>query len=830
MATPPYAKLLVRRNDGAPETGGIIGEVGDVVALSIENPTGVNQYRWEIYDYPPDFEEPEGWETDSQGVYFSLASTPPTFEITEWGDFLLALYVNDARTTGSMKLSDAHSTAIRVLSPSGLVDLSALEKQQFSLRGWPVGQKQNLRLLGDITLGIVPDSSITPAKLDDNAGAYATYTDVRNALTAGARTAGSTVRTASRATPGDGGDGEWTVVAIGSHVDNGGTVLTGGSFAALRKPTGAVDVRWFGAVGDGISDDTVAIQAAIDWLGETGGGVVSLPSGEILLDSEEINVHEGPAVTLASGVNNIVIRGAGRGATILKPASNRIEMFLQHGGSNITFEDITFDNSANGLLQNQVKPGSLTPGGGVAGAGNSANAAIRQSLGPDLTVRRCDFIEFICSIHYIGDSSDQATLSGVLTVEDTDHDGCTFCVLAEQPREIYMIGKNIDRNTEDSVNSGGGRDAGHLLYVTNRAGAIPHVIQTDILYSVDCASSTLKVRKGESLVFGGVSAHNCGRAIELWGVKKTVGGNITARLAPTPNGSNNSGLEISDCAEAEISNVVIDASGQDAWGVRVRDADSSFSWINRRTRLRNVTVINDFAVTGKAGIIIQDQEDFTLEGYRLINTGTTASTRYPVDVRNCARARIIDPEHVSSGASDAALLVQFDVNCTDGYVRYGASSLNVTPTASTINNLGTNTRVFFETNPSCTNTTANGGNPRLRVAPDTAAQFTSLADAGVRTYDFDPGVNGYYTLAYEFRLITGGGSYRKVSATQDFKRVSGVCSLEGSAVISGLGVQTGVAVAFSIASDDVRVSVTNTTGAALTGHYWRGTLDGDLPT
>lgn len=127
------------------------------------------------------------------------------------------------------------------------------------------------------------------------------------------------------------------------------------------------------------------------------------------------------------------------------------------------------------------------------------------------------------------------------------------------------------------------------------------------------------------------------------------------------------------------------------------------------------------------------------------------------------------------------------------------------------------------------NTTASGGNPALTVAPATAAAFASLANTGARTYDYDPGVDGYYTLVYEFRLVVGG-SYRKVAASQDFKRVAGVCSLEGSTVTSGLGVQTGVAVAFSISSDDVRVTLTNSTGGALTGHYWRSVLSGDLPT
>jgi hypothetical protein len=64
-------------------------------------------------------------------------------------------------------------------------------------------------------------------------------------------------------------------------------------------PAHRFDVRGYGAVGDGTSDNTKALQAAIDAAAKAGGGVVEVPAGVFL---------SGP-LTLASRVNLQLLAG-----------------------------------------------------------------------------------------------------------------------------------------------------------------------------------------------------------------------------------------------------------------------------------------------------------------------------------------------------------------------------------------------------------------------------------------------------------------------------------------------------------------------------------------
>ena len=106
-----------------------------------------------------------------------------------------------------------------------------------------------------------------------------------------------------------------------------------------------VNVKEFGAKGDGLSDDRTAIQAAIDSIHQT-GGTVFIPQGTYRLS---LNPEEQLGIKVYS---NMQILGAGRGSTILKwlddvTTTSQHYLLAAHNGfvENVTIADFEIDGN-----------------------------------------------------------------------------------------------------------------------------------------------------------------------------------------------------------------------------------------------------------------------------------------------------------------------------------------------------------------------------------------------------------------------------------------------------------------------------------------------------
>lgn len=98
------------------------------------------------------------------------------------------------------------------------------------------------------------------------------------------------------------------------------------------KGARVVNVNMFGAVGDGVANDTAAFDAALTSV--AGGGTCLVPKGTYLISATGIK---------ARVVSNVHLRGAGREASVLKIAGMPPGNFLWCQGNDWSVEDLTID-------------------------------------------------------------------------------------------------------------------------------------------------------------------------------------------------------------------------------------------------------------------------------------------------------------------------------------------------------------------------------------------------------------------------------------------------------------------------------------------------------
>lgn len=162
-----------------------------------------------------------------------------------------------------------------------------------------------------------------------------------------------------------------------------GSVLRIQADARLSATYGAFTLATaFGATGDGTTDDTAAIQAAIDSLGSS-GGTVFLPRGTYKVSDS------GGSTAISLATPNVVLRGAGEGATTVQlagPAAHVVAVtgtgcIVEHltinGGAGSDYSVVTHGVRIQGTSQ-QVRHVSITNCRGYGiGVGQSVGSIVQ---------------------------------------------------------------------------------------------------------------------------------------------------------------------------------------------------------------------------------------------------------------------------------------------------------------------------------------------------------------------------------------------------------------------------------------------------------------------
>ena len=99
-----------------------------------------------------------------------------------------------------------------------------------------------------------------------------------------------------------------------------------------------VNVKTFGAVGDGVTNDTEAFSAALKSLSDAGGGTCLVPKGTYLISAGGITPLHVPAVS-----SDVHLVGEGRRESVLRVNGMPTNHLLRCDGDKWSVENLTFD-------------------------------------------------------------------------------------------------------------------------------------------------------------------------------------------------------------------------------------------------------------------------------------------------------------------------------------------------------------------------------------------------------------------------------------------------------------------------------------------------------
>lgn len=187
-------------------------------------------------------------------------------------------------------------------------------------------------------------------------------------------------------------------------IDDGRLSVLGGSYSHQQhllveddiKNKYVINVKDYGAVGDGVHDDTAPIQAALNYVHNTGGGTVYAPKG-----TYKIKRMTSTSTSVLTIRDNVKLKGDGKGITIFNndattATSTTGVTCMQIGvidtsANNISFEDFSLNCNASIINAGQTTANQIW---GISARFQGADTSITKTLHADnIAVRRCEILD-----------------------------------------------------------------------------------------------------------------------------------------------------------------------------------------------------------------------------------------------------------------------------------------------------------------------------------------------------------------------------------------------------------------------------------------------------
>lgn len=355
-----------------------------------------------------------------------------------------------------------------------------------------------------------------------------------------------------------------TMIMLGAMLGISGVL---GKAKMNAKVSSRVDVRSYGAVGDGITDDTEAIAKAMK---ENVGRDIYFPTG-IYVISEKINIYSDTSI-MGDGVGSKIIAASGK--------ASGTEIFQIYGEKNISISNICV--SGNSQVNN-----------GEQHSDQDGIHLLDMWNVKDITIEECYFIDNIyCAIRIFGGENITVSNTKILNVDcgvsaigknNVKNLIVNNCYFKGHYRSeaISLYGSGVYENIYIYSNVIEDKTSGHGIMFNNQSVNKKIYIRDNIISNCAVAISAFNIIEGE-VIGNVVSGTTSGRGMEIYNCDNVlVDNNIVSN-------TNFDSLSIKACSKSIFNNnfimITSNAKNANMAGIKILEENKEVTIFNNTVK------------------------------------------------------------------------------------------------------------------------------------------------------------------------------------------------------------------------------------------------------